>query len=467
MADIYIRANTSTDDIRHQLSEFSWFSHVEARIEQGGQGNIIVLHEVTLGERLQKFILQSAEERAKSVVDSRKVLNQLVNKQPAFRALLDASVNHKSAWGGRELHKALAGGLSRLSRSDCGKGLAVPPAIRGKLGVANAKMTDIEADTKVSWTGTPAKNSDPIIWRRPDEKQPVVEVTVPDLPDEKQMLHAYRLALGEATGHVVITPIRDIDVPIKSVRELRDGNGYGNVQCCTDSSLNLLLQAIDEAQKTNPNLKAVTIAAHDYAEKGMASRIEELHASRKLAAEENLGKTERGRFYPPHGRQAPGLSGIHFLTNSPFDLQAGKTIVPLSVARSGGYDYVEEYLATDLPALDTGRLIALNDDGLDQPASINPETFGLRFSALLAKINGSIVICPPHADPLLLEVMMAAVIKASENNPWLSVSFATSNKALQAALSNAYINAKDQARELDIDGDDDDLVIPTELWKTV
>lgn len=462
MAEIRIQATTSTDEVRRQLSGFSWFSRVEASIEQASDQKIIVLHEVTLGQRLHRSIWQTAEQRAKSVSDSRRALNELAERRPAIRSLLGTAINHQSGLRAADLQKALGARIERLARTEHGTGLAVPIK-KGQIGVAQANIADIAADTRINWMTSPAKQS-PAIWRAADEQQPVMDVMLSARPTEQQMLEAYRLALGASKGHVAIAPIRDIDLAVDIERQALKGTLQGDIQCYSDRSLTLLLQAIDEAIESTPGLTAVTIAAEAYLEKGLAGRIEDLQAARRWAAEDSAGRSERGRFYPPHGRPVPVLPGIHFLTNSPFDLQAGKTIVPLSAALAGGYDFVPESMAGYLPPLDQGRLIALDDHVSDQSSLSKPEEFRSRISNLLANMEGHIVISPPDVDQSLLEAMMSAVIDArNKKSAWLSVSFATPDKTLQGKLTSAYINAiEDQDLSMDKDREE---IIPTTLWR--
>jgi hypothetical protein len=270
------------------------------------------------------------------------------------------------------------------------------------------------------------------------------------------MRSAYKNALTAASGHVVIAPIKHFHEGVE--------------QPCSNRSILLLLEAIDNAKQTNPNLTAVTIAAGEYGDADLAGRIEDLQAARRQETEEIPMKSQRGRFYPPHGRQAPGIAGIHFLTNSPFELQAGKTIVPLSLAQSKGYAYVNELDVSDLPKLDEGRLIAFDDGLIDQVKGGSPKDFGERFSELLQNMAGTVVIYPPPlANKEQLQAMMSAVMDAREKNRSLSVSFATEDVNQREALTNAFVAAK-QARqdalELDIGADpEEEIIVFADLWK--
>jgi hypothetical protein len=291
----------------------------------------------------------------------------------------------------------------------------------------------------------------------PSKERPFVEVSAfhPYTPSIEEMQDTYRRAFKAASGHIVIAPIKD--------------SAEGGHQSCSDFSLELLLEAIDEAKENNRNLTAVTIAAREYNDKDLAGRIEDLQALRKSLAADSTMSKERGRFHPPNGRQVPGRAGIHFLTNSPFNLQAGRIIVPMSVAKSKGYDHVSEEMVAELPKIDSGRLIALDDRRLDQINGGNPEKIQERFSKLLANMVGTVVIYLPSADDDQLKEMMSAVLDACDKNPKLSVNFAAPDKAQQAQLTRAYRDAKVDRHEnsFETDDDDDSEISIAELWQTV
>jgi hypothetical protein len=457
MVKIRIGDNTTTDEVRRQLSDFSRFSKVEASTEEVGEKKIVVLHEVTLGQRLGR-LFQSPRQRSDSADRSRKAMRALADTHPVIGNLLGTSINHKSGWSVTELRETLTSGLVRMAPTEHGKKLAVPLAERGQVGVANATIADIESDSKVFWQFRPANISFPTTVSEPSNECPFVEVSVfhPDTPSVEDMTDAYRRAFKAASGHIVIAPIKHVDEGVK--------------QSCSDRSILLLLEAIDNAKQTNLNLTAVTIAAGEYGDTDLAGRIEDLQATRRLAANESSTKSEHGRFFPPHGRQVPGRAGIHFLTNSPFTLQAGRTVIPLSVAQSNGYAYVNEGDVSAFPKLDTGRLIALDDRRIDQVNGGSPENFFERFSQLLQNMAGTVVIYPPPlANKEQLQAMMSAVIDSCEKNQSLSVSFATEDADQRKALTNAFVAAKQarqDAQELDIDADpEEEIIVFADLWK--
>lgn len=456
MDKIRIGDNTTADEVRRQLSDFSWFSAVEASTEKVGEKKVVVLHEVTLVERFAR-LFQSPEQRSKSADKSRRAMLALVTTHPAMASLIGWSINQKSGWSATELRQALNVGLVRLAPTEHGKKLAVPLEKYGQIGVANARVTDIESDSKVSWGMKPEGVLYPPTVSSLSEIRPYVEVTVahPADPTIEQIRDAYHDALQAASGHVVIAPIKDIT--------------DGGPQSCSDLNLDMLLEAIDEAITNNPKLTAVTIAVREHDDKDLAGRIEDMQARRNSVDANFNRRRELGRFHPPHGRQVPGRAGIHFLTNSPFDLQAGRVIVPMSVAASKGYECFPEMRVAELPKHDTGRLIALNDGWMDRQAGGHPKKIQERFGRLMANMVGTVVICPPSSDDDQLEAMMSAVLDACDKNRQLSVSFAAPDKRQQAQLIRAYQHAKEESHENTLESDDDDdLEIPiADFWKTV
>ena len=456
MKKICFGDNTTADEVRRQLSDFSRLSDVEASTEKVDGKKIVVLHEVTLGQRFFR-LFQSPERRSEAADESRRAIRALVNTHPAMAALLGSSNNLKSGWSVTELREALNVGLVRLASSEHGKKLAVQLSEKGQVGVANARVEDIESDSKVSWSIRPPSGIQSAFVVEPGGGRQFAEVKVsyPAEPGIEEMRHAYREALKAASGHVVIAPIKD---------------GIAGVSLtCSDLSLDLLLEAIEEAKKNNPELTAVTIAVRELGDKTLAGRIEDLHAQRNSYEANSKKSKELGKFHPPHGRQVPGRAGIHFLTNSPFDLQAGRIILPDSVAESKGYEYFPEMLVTELPKFDTGRLIALDDSRLDRHAGGSPENIQQRFGRILANMVGTVVIYPPSCDDDQLEAMMSAVLDACDKNPQLSVSFSAPDERQQAQLIRAYRNAKEHSRENTLESDDeDDTEIPVaDLWQTV
>jgi hypothetical protein len=455
MAKIRIGDNTTADEVRRQLSDFSWFSKVEASTEEVDGKKIVVLHEVTLGKRLIR-LFQSPAQRSDHADKSRHAMRAMANKHPAIRALMGSSINNKSGWTVSELRQALTAGLVRLAPTENAKKLVVPLSKLGQVGVAHAKVADIGSDSKVIWGMKQANLPHPTTVSMSSDERPFVAVTVyhPSEPGIEEMKAAYRDALKAASGHVVIAPIKD--------------GALGDLQPCSALSLDLLLEAIDEAKEKNPNLTAVTIAAREIDDKGLAGRIEDMQAQRNFGAVSFNRRKEQGRFHLPYDRLVPGDAGIHFLTNSPFNLQANRTIVPSSVADSKGYEYFPEVLVEELPNVDTGRLIAFDDSDLDRLFRFYPEKIKQRFGLLLANMVGTVVIYPPSAVDDQLKAMMSAVLDACEKNPQLSVSFAAPDQSQQAQLTRAYRKAQEERRENTLESDDDDTEITVaDLWKTV
>lgn len=288
MADIRIDASTTTDDIRRQLSDFRRFSKVEARAESGPAGDIIILHEVTLGERLKRPLAacfrMEGSSRANAAKESRAAMDKLVASRPALQGLLGASIRQKAEWRPTKLHAALSAKLVSLKPAEHGQ-WAVEGIGACQIGVANQRSDAIVADSKVSWRYGRSDDIQPRATEIPGGTQrqwTEVAYTVPSQPTLDQVRTAYRAALDAASGHVVIEPLADgkktvtIPGPAKPATH--------EARCATDQNLQALLEAIDEALEQNKRLTAVTIATKNlhFPDEGLAGRIEDLYANRGL-----------------------------------------------------------------------------------------------------------------------------------------------------------------------------------------
>lgn len=160
---------------------------------------------------------------------------------------------------------------------------------------------------------------------------------------------------------------------------------------------------------------------------------------------------------------------MHFLTNPALELQAGRTIVPLAMVLEKRLEAVAEAEAVSLPSLDTGRLIAFDDDFMTSPEQSSPESIRYRMFSLLSGFTGSVVISPPDCNDDQLLAIVSAVHAACEQYPNLSVSFAVEDRVRQEKLTGAYGRLRTDianARELDIDEEsEEEFIIPDELWK--
>jgi hypothetical protein len=287
-----------------------------------------------------------------------------------------------------------------------------------------------------------------------------------DDPGKDELRSAYRIALERASGHVVIAPIDDVPHAERAVMaKQKDGKEVlVDVRYCSDTSLSLLLEAIDEA-KQNSHITAVTIACDEYPDKTISTRLVQQQAIRRasaaseVSAEFSIADMERGRFQPTSEKQAPGQAGMYFVKNSALSLHANRTIVPGSIVSAKFLDAIGENEAAKLPKLDTSRLIAFDDGFLDSHQYSSAQRMGERMSALLAGFTGKVVISPPHCDDDQLLAIVGAVNEACANNQHLSVTFAVDDEAQRKRLTHAYATLRSniaEQRDLHIDDDEDE-----------
>jgi hypothetical protein len=466
MTNIRVSRDVSTETIRQQLGSFSLFSTVEARTDTK-DSKVTVLHEVKLGERIKRFFSQSSGVRNQQVWLSQQALQSLALQRPEIHTLLGQSVWNKQDWSASELRDALKIKASILKQAKDGSGLQVGLDQPGQVGVANAKVSQIVADSKITWKLSPIASKGQFEITKPtDHGTAEISVRRTDEPSEDELRSAYKTALENAKGHVVIAPVDDIAHGKRAKIVQQEGDTKKTVEAhyCSDTSLKLLLEAIDEA-KQNSHITAVTIACDEYPDKTISTRLVQQQAIRRasaaseVSAEFSIAGMERGRFQPTSEKQAPGQAGMHFVKNSALSLHANRTIVPGSIVSAKFLDAIGENEAAKLPKIDTSRLIAFDDGFLDSHQYSSAQRMGERMSALLAGFTGKVVISPPHCDDDQLLAIVGAVNEACANNQHLSVTFAVDDEAQRKRLTHAYatlrINIAEQ-RELHIDDDEDE-----------
>jgi hypothetical protein len=477
MTNIRVSSDVSTETIRQQLGSFSLFSTVEAHADIE-DSNVTVLHEVKLGERIKRFFSQSSKVRNQQVWQTQQALQSLARQRPEINTLLGHSIRQKQEWSASELRDALKIKASILKQAKDGSGLQVALDQHGQVGIANATVSHIAADSKITWQLSPGTSNGQFESTKPTGHG-ATEISVRRTADprEDELRSAYRTALENANGHVVIAPIDDVPHSERAKIVQQEGATKKTVAayCCSDTSLKLLLEAIDEIKTANPEITAVTIACDDYPDKTIATRLVQQQAIRRAAADPTASAQfstagmERGRFQPKGNREAPGQAGMHFVKNPALSLHANRTIVPKSIVTAKSLDAIAENEAAKLPKLDNSRLIAFDDGFLDSPQHWSAQRMGERMSALLAGFTGKVVISPPRCDDDQLLAIVGAVNEACTNNHQLSVTFAVDDAEQRTSLTHAYANLRGNiARERDSDSDDDEQpVFADKFWNSV
>ena len=480
MTQIRISTDASTESLRQILQSFKMFSTVEVSVDHVDT-KIMVLHEVNLGERIRRFFFQSLEERKWHSQQSKLALQILARQRPEINALLGKSILQKEEWTSVEFREALRIPASILKPAKSGGELQVKLDQPGQVGVAKAKVSEIAADCKVSWKLSPSAHQGAAAKADPNDSRTHAEISVMRTakPGENDLRSAYRIALARASGHVVIAPIDDVPHDERAVMaKQKDGKEVAeDARYCSDTSLTLLLEAIDVATAGITKITAVTIAGGEYpADKSLSVRLVQQQSGRRAATAQSpvqfsTAGSERGRFKPKGNKRAPGVSGMHFVKNSALSLHANRTIVPLSTVLTKKLDAVSENEVSSLSRYDDRRLIAFNDSSLDSPSDSSAHHVEERTALLLADFVGKVVISPPNCDDDQLLAMLTAVHTACQKNSLLSVTFAVDEEVQRDGLTKAYADMRasiaDQ-RELDNDVDEEEESINAdELWKSV
>lgn len=480
MTQIRISTDVSTESLRQILQSFKMFSTVEVSVDHV-EPKIMVLHEVNLGERIRRFFFQSLEERKWHSQQSKFALQILAWRRPEINALLGKSILQKEEWTSVEFREALRIPASILKPAKSGGELQVKLDQPGQVGVAKAKASEIAADCKVSWKLSPRAHEGAAAKVDPNHSRTHAEISVmrTDDPGKDELRSAYRIALARASGHVVIAPIDDVPHDKRAeMAKQKDGKEVAvDVRYCSDTSLTLLLDAIDAAKDSNRKITAVTIAGGEYpADKSLSVRLVQQQSRLRAATAQSpvkfsLADSQRGLFEPKGNERASGLSGMHFVKNSALSLHANRTIVPLSTVLTKKLDAVSENEARYLPRYDDRRLIAFNDSPLDSPSDSSAHHVEERTALLLAGFVGKVVISPPNCDDDQLLAMLTAVRKACKENSMLSVTFAVDEEAQRDRLTKAYANmragiADQRERDNDVD-EEEESINADELWKSV
>ncbi len=466
MPVIRINKDVSAESIRNELASFGRFARVEVSTEPGVRGGTtLLLRKVGLGERLKR-LFQSSRERQQNIRQSEEALKALLTVQPEFKWLLVGNKGIRHSWNPRELRDYLTPSENQSGRA--------PKAFAGRAGLVDKKVDKIAADCKISWQLGPrlVAGQISIVPPKAQQSHTAIAIVRSDEPDEKEMTAAYANALAHASGHLVMTPIDDVPLEKRMIRQTGpDGTAKVGYQSCSDRSIRLLLEAIAQAKGKDGKLQQVTIAAGDYTAEGLSARIKQQQA---------ILDARSGPVLPPADpriskkmRPAPAQAGIHFLKNSAFHLHADRVIVPQSAARENNVPFVTDKDArnTQDTVLSPGQLIAFNDSLIGDLSMLSPAALAGRFRTLLDGVHGTVVISPPICSEDQMQAIMQAVREACGKNRQLSVTFAIDDARLRESVTQAYgrsIVAEEDARLLDIDHDDDDEHFdPSRLWKTV
>jgi hypothetical protein len=276
---IKIYENTSVEGIRRALSGFGRFSSVEIDKEENSDTNekCFIFREVGFFGGLHRLIFKSKEELDLSREKSQIFLNELLENRPDIKKLLGSSISGKESWRVGEFRKKLKIKTDFIRREKIDDLLHIPFSSESKVGVIDAKISEIKADSIISWKMANVDKCIVTVIDDVEEKKRnsknVICVVHKYHPSDDHLRAAYESALSGAIGKVVISPI--VDLPVGQIRQRQPeyATGKGSYDVCSDQSIRLLLEEIDAALKTNKKIESVTIARNDTPDGRFLSRV--------------------------------------------------------------------------------------------------------------------------------------------------------------------------------------------------
>jgi hypothetical protein len=288
--EVPIYENTSSEGIRKALSGFGRFSSIDIEEKNDAiKGKILIFREVGLLESLHRLIFKSKEDLEISRKNSQKFLYEFSKNRPDIQKLLGSSIVEKEYWTVGEFREKLKIKTDFVRREKNNDLLQIPKSLNSKVAVIDAKSSGIKADFLIQWTMGPTKvyeDSGEVDGPKKVTKEiesrlldPIVEderktlfIIHEDNPNDAELRAAYKAALSNASGHVVIEPI--YDVPISDIEEKNPEYPKEYIQkICSDQSLRILLEEINHALIKNPHIKNVTIARGGTPDSRFLSRV--------------------------------------------------------------------------------------------------------------------------------------------------------------------------------------------------
>ncbi len=230
MGQIKVDALTSRSQIQQQLEKFGMFSKVEATLDRS-TATTVYLHEVGLMAQVRRLFAPGAAREAAQ--KSRDAMLKLAETHPEVGKLLGLSLLEPRAWSASELRQGLKVGARKLERgADKQLGVERPELV----AVANARKDAIRADTRIDWSITSANAAATANYPRVradtgKDGKDVLSVLAFTNPTPEQREIAYRTAIGNARGHIVLEPLpgsadEDIDCLLRVIEEFRERPGW-------------------------------------------------------------------------------------------------------------------------------------------------------------------------------------------------------------------------------------------------
>lgn len=279
MAEIRMTQNISSEVLRQKLKSLGAFSELEIATEvdvKNGE-KIIVFREVSLGERLRRFLFEDKQNIEDGREKSRNFLKTFAESRPEFMKILGSSIIEKNFWTVSDFRNHLVVKTEILKSEEKNGLFRIPKNSESKFGVTDAKVSEIESDKFIAWSFHSPQLREkffPSVSNNEDsENQKNISVVCKNNPNGHDLRAAYRTALSAASGHVALSPI--YDVPVHRVKnrqpEYAENSRFHDIQ--SDNNLRILIEEIDRAMRENKNITKVTIARGDAPDEWFLSRV--------------------------------------------------------------------------------------------------------------------------------------------------------------------------------------------------
>lgn len=283
--EVKIQKNASGEDIRSALSGFGRFSSIEIDEEKNiaDKGNVLIFREVGFFKGLRQLIFESKENLEEKRKKNSDYLYNFSKERPEIQKLLGSSILDKGHWTVGELREKLKIKTVSIKYEKTNNLLQTPLVSHSKVGVIDANISKVKADTVISWKTPNVDNSQDRsindVKSENENSQKTISVEHGVNPNDTQVRAAYRSALSKATGQVVISPI--VDLPVDQIQQSHseDAKSSGIQDVFSDDSIRILLEEIDNAVRHNKNIKSVTIARGGGPDKRFLPRVVGQHAN--------------------------------------------------------------------------------------------------------------------------------------------------------------------------------------------
>lgn len=264
--EVKIYKNTSSEGIRKVLKEFGRFSSFEINEEENKTTNekCLIFRKIGFFEGLQRLVFEKKEKLEESRKKSREFLYNFSKERPEIQKLLGSAILDKEYWTVGEFREKLKIKTDLIKYEKNNNLLETPLVSESKVGVIDARISKVKADSVISWKTPNVDNSqDRDIHGVKSEKEnsrKTISVEHEVNPNDAQIRAAYQSALSKATGQVVISPI--VNLPVDQIEQSHPeyAKSFGIQDEYSDDSIRILLEEIDNAVRDNKNIRSVTIA---------------------------------------------------------------------------------------------------------------------------------------------------------------------------------------------------------------